>query len=126
MTQVKTFGERIAEALVEDGLLTAAQVVELVELQKKEGVRLIKLVVDKGYITEQDLVVSMGRVLHVSPINLGRISINSELADILPREVAHNYRVVPVARLENHLYLAMADPLNVLALDDVRRITKLD
>jgi type IV pilus assembly protein PilB len=126
MPQVKTFGERIADALVEDGLLTVPQVNELIELQKKEGVRLIKLVVDKGYIAEQDLVVSMGRVLRVAPINLNRISINADLADILPREVAHNYKVVPVSRLENHLFLAMADPLNVLALDDVRRITKLE
>jgi type IV pilus assembly protein PilB len=126
MPPVKTFGERIADALVEDGLLTAAQVAELLDLQKKEGVRLIKLVVDKGYITEQDLAVSMGRVLRVAPINLARLSINPDLAELLPREVAHNYKVVPVSRLDHHLYLAMADPLNVLAIDDVRRITKLE
>jgi type IV pilus assembly protein PilB len=126
MAQAKTFGERIADVLVEDGLLTAAQVAELVELQKKDGVRLQKLVVERGYIAEQDLVVSMGRVLRVPPINLSRVSVNPDLADLIPREVAHNYRVVPVSRLENCLYLAMADPLNVLAIDDVRRITKLD
>jgi type IV pilus assembly protein PilB len=126
MAQAKTFGERIADALVEDGLLTAEDLAGLLELQKKEGVRLLKLVVDKGCISEQDLAVSMGRVLRVSPINLGRVSISSDLAEIIPRDVAHNYRVVPVSRVENHLFLAMSDPLNVLAMDDVRRITKLE
>jgi type IV pilus assembly protein PilB len=50
---VKTFGERIADALVEDELLTRAQVEELLEQQKKEGTRLIKLVLEKAYVSEQ-------------------------------------------------------------------------
>ncbi len=123
---LKSFGERIADALVEDGLLTSKQVVELLEQQKKEGVRLLKLVTEKGYVGEQDLAVSMGRVLNVPPINLGRANIAPEVSDLLPRDVASNYRVCPVSRLENRLFLAMVDPLNVLAIDDVRRITKLD
>src|SRR5437588_7219003 len=126
MPPVKTFGERIAEALVEDGLLTNKQVEELLEQQKKEGTRLLKLLLEKSYVSEQDMAISMGRVLNVPPINLARISVPLEIAELLPREMAHNYKVVPVSRLENKLFLAMADPLNVLAVDDVRRITKLE
>ncbi len=126
MPPVKTFGERIADALVEDGLLTTGQVEELLEQQKREGTRFIKLVVDKSHVSEQDLTISMGRVLNVPPINLSRISIAQEVADLLPREIAQNHKVIPVSRLENKLFLAMADPLNVLAVDDVKRITKLE
>src|SRR5215475_970044 len=126
MPPVKTFGERIADALVEEGLLTAKKVEELLEKQKKVGTRLLKLLLEKSYVSEQDMAISMGRVLNVPPVNLGRVSIPLEIADLLPREVAHNYKVVPVSRLENKLFLAMADPLNVLAVDDVRRITKLE
>jgi type IV pilus assembly protein PilB len=126
MAKVKSFGERIADALVEDGLLSAGQVEELLEQQKKEGARLVKLIVDKAYVSEQDLAVCMGRVLNVSPVNLARISIPEEIADLIPRETEYNHKVVPVSRLENKLFLAMADPLNVLALDDVKRITKLE
>jgi len=100
--------------------------VELLEQQKKEGARLIKLIIDKSYVSEQDLAVSMGRVLNVSPINLARVSILPEVIELLPRDTTYNYKVVPVSRLENRLFLAMADPLNVLALDDVKRITKLE
>ena len=70
MAAVKTFGERIADALVEDGLLFRKQVEELLELQKKEGTRLLKIIIDKQYVTEQDMAVSMGRVLNTPPINL--------------------------------------------------------
>jgi type IV pilus assembly protein PilB len=126
MAQVKTFGERIADALVEDGLLSSEQIQELLEQQKKEGTRLLKLLLEKAYVSEQDMAISMGRVLNVPPINLSRINIPIDIAELLPREVAHNYKVVPVSRLDNKLFLAMADPLNVLAIDDVRRITKLE
>jgi type IV pilus assembly protein PilB len=126
MPPVKSFGERIADVLVEDGLLTLKQVGELLEQQKKGGTRLLKLILEKAYVSEQDMAVCMGRVLNTPPINLSRISIPVEVADLLPSEVARNHKVVPVSRLENKLFIAMADPLNVLAIDDVRRITRLE
>jgi type IV pilus assembly protein PilB len=128
MAKIKSFAERIADALVEDGLLSANQIEELLERQKKEGARLVKLLIDKDkqYVSPDDLAVCMGRVLNVSPINLPRINIFPDVIDLVPRETAHNHKVVPVSRLDNRLFLAMADPLNVMALDDVRRITKLE
>src|SRR5580692_9680056 len=128
MAKIKSFAERIADALVEDGLLSTAQIEELLDRQKKEGARLAKLLVDKDkqYVSPDDLAVSMGRVLNVSPINLARINILPDVIDLIPRDTANNHKVVPVARLENRLFLAMADPLNVLALDDIKRITKLE
>jgi type IV pilus assembly protein PilB len=126
MPPVKSLGDRIADALVEDGLLTTAQVEELLEKQKQEGTRFIKLVVEKAYVTDQDLVVSMGRVLNTAPVNVSRLTFPPEIADLIPRDVATSYKVLPVSRLGNRLFLAMADPLNVLAVDDVKRITKLE
>jgi type IV pilus assembly protein PilB len=126
MAKVKSYGERIADALVEDGLLTQQQVEALLEQQRKGGTRLVKLIIEKAYVSEQDLTVSMGRVLNVPSVNLARLTIPLEIADLLPRDAAHNYKVVPISRLDNKLFLAMADPLNVLALDDVKRLTRLE
>src|SRR5258706_563793 len=126
MAAVKSFGERIADALMEDGLLSATQVEELLEQQKKEGTRLLKLITDKSLVTESDMAVSVGRVLNVPPVNLAHCGIPPEVGELLPREVCQNHKVVPISRLETKLFLAMADPLNVLAIDDVRRITKMD
>ena len=122
----KTFGEKIADVLVDDGLLSRAQVEELIEQQKKEGTRLLKLITEKALVSDIDMVVSMGRVLNTPPINLSRITIPLELVELIPRDMAMNHKVLPVSRLGNKLFLAMADPLNVLAVDDVHRATKLD
>src|SRR5216117_3252802 len=98
MPPVKTFGERIADALVEDGLLSARQVEELLEQQKREGTRLLKLILDKAYVSEQDMTVSIGRVLNTPPINLARIAIPLDIADLLPREMAHTHKIVQIGR----------------------------
>ena len=126
MAKIKSFGERIVDALVEDGLLDAGQVAELLEQQKKEGARLVKLIIEKAYVSEQDLAVCMGRVLNVTPINIARATILPELLELIPREMMQSHRILPVSRLDRRLFLAMADPLNVLAIDDVRRITRLE
>jgi type IV pilus assembly protein PilB len=126
MPPVKSFGERIADALIEDSLLTTKQVEELLEKQKKEGTRFLKLLMEKAYVTEPDMVVAMGRVLNTPPINLARTNIAGDVAELVPKDMANNHKVLPVSRLGNKLFLAMADPLNVLAIDDVKRITKLE
>jgi type IV pilus assembly protein PilB len=126
MPPVKSFGERIADALVEDGLLTTKQVEELLDKQRKEGTRLQKLLLEKAYVTDQDLIVCMGRVLNTPPVNISRAPISSEIAELIPKDISLNHKVLAVSRLENKLFVAMADPLNVLAIDDIKRITKLD
>ena len=126
MTPVKSFGERIADALIEDRLLTTAQVEELLTLQKKEGTRLLKLLIDKAYVSDLDMVVAMGRVLNVPPVNVAKVGIPPEVIALIPKEMSVNFKVLPVARVGSKLFLAMADPLNVLALDDVRRVAKLE
>lgn len=123
---VKSFGERIADVLIEDGLLLTSQLEEAIEIQKKQGGRLLKLLTDKQYVTEQDMVISMGRCLDSPPINLPKIRIPEDILEIVPKEMCRAYRLVPVCKLGNKLFVAMADPLNVLALDDLKQRTKLD
>ena len=84
MAKIKSFAERIADALVEDGLLSPNQIEELLERQKKEGARLVKLLIDKDkqYVSPDDLAVCMGRVLNVPPINLARINILPDVVEL--------------------------------------------
>ena len=123
---IKSFGERIADVLIEDGLLLPGQLEEAVQLQKKQGGRLLKILTDNKYVTEQDMVISMGRCLDTPPINLSKMRIPEEVMNLVPKEMARNYKLAPVCKLGNRLFVAMADPLNVLALDDLRQRTKLD
>ncbi len=123
---IKSFGERIADVLIEDGLLLPSQLEEAMGQQKDQGGRLLKILTDRQYVTEQDMVISMGRCLDTPPINLSRIRVPEEIADLVPKDMARSYKLAPVCKLGNKLFVAMADPLNVLALDDLRQRTKLE
>src|SRR4026209_2787024 len=123
---IKSFGERIADVLIEDGLLLPAQLAEAIDMQKKQGGRLLKILTDKQYVTEQDMVISMGRCLDTPPVNLSKLRVPEEVQNLVPKEMARAYKLSPVAKLGNKLFVAMADPLNVLALDDLRQRTKFE
>ncbi|MEI7733481.1 MAG: ATPase, T2SS/T4P/T4SS family [Verrucomicrobiota bacterium] len=126
MPPVKSFGERIADALIEDGVLTGETLQDLLQKQKTAGKKLVDLIMEKALVTEPDMVLAIGRVLNTPPVNLARVGIHPEVAELVPQDIATNHKVLPVSRLGNRLFLAMVDPLNVLALDDVKRITKLE
>jgi type IV pilus assembly protein PilB len=123
---IKSFGERIADVLIEDGLLLASQLEEAMQIQKKQGGRLLKILTDNNLVTEQDMVISMGRCLDTPPINLSKLRVPEDVANLVPKEMARAYKLAPVCKLGSKLFVAMADPLNVLALDDLRQRTKLE
>ena len=122
----KSFGERIADILIEDGLLLPSQLEEAQDLQKKQGGRLLKLLTDNQFVNEQDMVISMGRCLDKPPINLSKVRVPEPIMNLVPKDMAKSYKLVPIAQLGNKLFVAMADPMNVLALDDLRSRTKLE
>ena len=122
----KSFGERIADILIEDGLLLPSQLEEAQELQKKQGGRLLKLLTDNQFVTEQDMAISMGRCLDKPPVNLAKVRVPETVMNLVPKDMAKSYKLMPIAVLGNKLFVAMADPMNVLALDDLRTRTKMD
>jgi type IV pilus assembly protein PilB len=122
----KSFGERIADVLIEDGLLLPNQLEEAVGIQKQEGGRLLKILTDKQFVTEQDMAFSMGRCLNTPPVNLSKIRVPEEIMALVPREMAKANKLVPIARLNGKLFVAMSDPTNVLAVDDLKRRVQLE
>src|SRR6476661_3278500 len=122
----KSFAERIADVLIEDGLLLPSQLEEAIGLQQKEGGRLLKILTDKQFVTDQDMTVSMGRCLNTPLINLSKVRVPEEIMSLVPKELAKANKLVPIARLNGKLFVAMADPTNVLAVDDVKRRVQLD
>src|SRR5919204_2338552 len=122
----KSFGQRIADVLIEEGLLLPNQLEEAVGIQKTEGGRLLKILTDKQFVTEQDMAFSMGRCLNTPPINLAKLTIPEDVMTLVPRDMAKANRLVPIARLDGKLFVAMADPTNVLAVDDLKRRVQLE
>ena len=69
---------------------------------------------------------SMGRCLNTPPINLSKLRVPEEIMALVPRDMAKANKLVPIARLNGKLFVAMADPTNVLAVDDVKRRVQLE
>src|SRR6266699_1733490 len=122
----KSFGERIADVLIEEGLLLPNQLEEAFNIQKTEGGRLLKILTDRQFVTEQDMVFSMGRCLNTPPVNLSRLHVPEEVMSLVPREMAKANKLVPIARVNGKLFVAMAYPTNVLAVDDLKRRVQLE
>src|SRR5467141_1908758 len=113
----KSFGERIADVLIEEGLLLPNQLEEAVGIQKTEGGRLLKILTDRQFVTEQDMVFSMGRCLNTPPVNLSRLHVPEEVMSLVPREMAKANRLVPIARLDGKIFVA---------IDDLKRRVQLE
>src|SRR5437660_8565554 len=122
----KSFAERVADVLIEDGLLLPNQLEEAVGIQKTEGGRFLKILTDRQFVTEQDMAFSMGRCLNMPPVNLTKLRVPEEVMSLVPREMAKANKLVPIARLNGKLFVAMADPTNVLAVDDLKRRVQLE
>ncbi|MDO8603397.1 MAG: ATPase, T2SS/T4P/T4SS family [Candidatus Omnitrophota bacterium] len=118
--------ERLIELLISDKTISKAQLDEALKIQKAKGGSLRSILIQAGFITEKDLMSVLSQGLGIPPISLARFKIDPELIKLIPREVANKYQIIPVSRVGNMLTIAMSDPLNIFAIDDIRAITKLD
>ena len=117
--------ERIMDVLLSRKLVTAEQLEEALAIQRKKGGTLQKILVDKGLVSESDLLGAMSQGLGIAPISLARLKLDPSLKALIPREVAIQYQLLPVSCMGKTLTIAMADPMNVIALDTVKAMTGL-
>src|SRR5260370_26858124 len=113
----KSFGERIADVLMEEGLLLPNQLEEAFNIQKTEGGRLLKILTDRQFVTEQDMVFSMGRCLNTPPVTRSGLRVPEGGRALVPRARTKTNRLAPTARLDVNLLVAMCDRSNVHKAD---------
>lgn len=116
----------LAETLVEIGLLTAEQVKDAQEEEKRTGLPFRKAIVQKGFIAEEDLVSFMANSMNLPQIELGNYIIDQEIVGLVPEELARKHQIIPVLKIAHTLTCAMVDPLNIFAVDELRNITGFD
>ncbi len=115
---------RLGDVLVKSGAITPEQLDEALAMQKTTGQRLGAVLIDSGIIKESQLINALTTQLGVEYIDLSTMTIPADMARILPRSIARKYTVVPVKATRSELYLAMADPLNFVAVEEVTAATK--
>lgn len=115
--------KRLGDLLVEARLLSQTQLDKALTVQKKTGERLGKTLINLGYITEQSMIEALEVQLGVPRIDLATYPVSAEAAAAIPAVLAERHQVIPVRRDGKRLTLAMVDPTNFYAIDDVRMVT---
>ncbi len=118
--------ERLLDILIHDKILKQEDLdLALVE-QKKSGGELSKILVRLKFISEDDLTHALSSGLGMPPIDISRLKIDPAVVKIIPQDVAVKYQIIAISRMGNNLTLAMADPLNIFAIDNVKALTGMN
>ncbi|MDD5495477.1 MAG: GspE/PulE family protein [Candidatus Omnitrophica bacterium] len=120
----ESFKNKLIEILIKSKGLKESDLNKALETQKKSGGSLSKIMVDNGFITQKSLMLVLSQQLSIPPINLSKFKINKEVLGLIPEKMARQYSLIPISKIGNVLTVAMADPLNIFALDDLKMITK--
>jgi type IV pilus assembly protein PilB len=120
-----TLKERIITALLQRKLVTADQMDEVLAVQRTKGGSIQEILIKRGMVNEDDLLAAVSQGLAIPPISLARMRLDPNLKALVSRDMAVQYQLIPVACIGQTLTVAMADPLNVMALDTIATLTGL-
>ncbi len=116
---------RLGDLLVADGLITPEQLQQALQEQKSSNEKLGSILVRLGMLHEDQYIGFLSRQYGIPSITLSQLDIDPEVVKLIPVQIAKKYEVLPIKRVGNTLTMAMADPTNVFALDDVAFMTNL-
>ncbi|MEK4565776.1 ATPase, T2SS/T4P/T4SS family [Alkalihalobacillus sp. FSL R5-0424] len=114
--------KKIGDLLVEAGYLSSDQV-QVVLQEKRSGQRLGDALLERELITEHELIKALQTQLGITHVNLYRTAVDTHVLKLIPEELARKYTLIPIGKQEDLLQVAMADPLDYFAIDDLQMIT---
>ncbi len=118
--------KKLGDLLVESGLITKEQLQEALEVQKQDNERLGTILVKLGYLTEEEITSFLSKQYGIPAVNLEHFEISEDVIKRIPSDIARKYMLIPITRTGSTLTVAMADPTNIYALDDIKFLTGLN
>ena len=115
--------KRLGELLLAAGTISEEELNRGLALQKGSKERLGTVLISNGIITEDELIEALTMQLGIEFIDLTKLNIPTEMAQTLPKNIAKQYQVVPVRVVKDELFLAMSDPMNFYAIEEVRKVS---
>lgn len=119
---------RLGDLLINQGIITEEQLQKGLELQKQSGGKLGEVLVDNNIVSEESLVKVLGEQLHLEYIDLTNVKIDEKILELVPSSILHKYGMMPfefAPDRPNVLRVAMLDPLDMEAIDDINIVTNL-
>lgn len=114
--------KRLGDLLVEANLITSEQLMMVIE-EKESNEKLGDALLREGFITEQQLIEVLEFQLGIPHINIYQYSIEEDVVQLIPKELAKRYNIMPIRREEHQLFVAMADPMDYFAIEELRMAT---
>lgn len=118
--------KNLAQALLEEGLISESQYDAVVENHRTSGKRLSDILVDNNYITEGVKLSFLKKLLNMKAVRLSGLKIPHDVLEIIPREIAEKYNTVPLKLEHNVLTVAMDDPSDPLLIDNLKLVTNYE
>jgi len=115
--------KKIGDLLVEKGLVTNDQLTECLKEQGISGKRIGEILVEKKYITELELIETISERLSIPKISLESMIIDPKVVQRIPVDLARRYTLIPIFAIANTITIVMADPLNIIAIDEIKYLT---
>ncbi|MGB9198837.1 MAG: type IV-A pilus assembly ATPase PilB [Terriglobales bacterium] len=115
--------QRLGDLLVKEKVITPEQLEQATKLQKETHVRLASALVKLGFLSDEDVTNFLSRQYGVPAINLSYFEIDPAVIKLIPYETAKRYQILPLSRVGASLTIAMVDPTNVFAMDDIKFMT---
>jgi type IV pilus assembly protein PilB len=115
--------QRLGDLLVKEKVITPEQLEQAVKVQKETHVRLASALVKLGFLSDEDVTNFLSRQYGVPAINLSYFEIDPSVVKLIPFETAKRYQILPLSRVGASLTIAMVDPTNVFAMDDIKFMT---
>ena len=114
---------KLGDLLVKENLITQQQLKEALEHQRVSGGRLGNCLIKLGFVTDDEITAILSRQYGVPSINLSFFDIDHSVVKLIPVETAQKYQILPLSRVGSTLTIAMIDPTNVFAMDDIKFMT---
>src|SRR2546422_5122325 len=118
--------KKLGEILVEEGLISHEQLERALLEQSRTDQLLGRILIDLKMVRESDLMAALAKQIGFRFVDLNDFQIDPSAAMLIPDQVARRYRALPIAYEDSRLLVAMADPANLFALDDIRTITGME
>lgn len=118
--------KQLGQILVDDGLISPQQLSDAQQVQQETGKSLGRILIDQGHVTERDLVAALAQQIGMDFVDLAEVDVDTTAVTKISDSVAKRYNALPIGYENGRLVVAMSDPANVFAIDDIRTITGLD
>lgn len=123
MTIGKVVNKQLGELLIERSIINQRQLEKALGIQKEKGGLIGEILVELGFAKEEDIAQALTAQYGFPYLPLSNYEINPEVINIIPGRVARQYLLIPIDKIGNNLTLAMSNPLNVQAVEDVELLS---